>query len=88
MEAFKAYQPKTAPFPSTCLYRMTEPDSLLEDRPLDWSLFAKDFTVALGPADGDMNTMLLEPRVSRFAQLLEKQLREAVPPPAVPSAGG
>ncbi|HXA86926.1 MAG TPA: alpha/beta fold hydrolase [Candidatus Dormibacteraeota bacterium] len=84
VEAFKAYQPKPGSFPVHMLMPNEDPDSLLEDRPLDWSLFAKDFTVALGPADGDMNTMLLEPHVSRFAQLLEKKLREAVPPPAVP----
>jgi hypothetical protein len=63
-----------------------QPDSLLEDRPLDWGLFAKDFSVALGPADGDLNTMLLEPHVSRFAQLLKKKLGEAVPPQAAVSA--
>jgi thioesterase domain-containing protein len=86
VEAFKAYQPKAATFPVHMLLPNDQPDSLLEDRPLDWSLFAKDFTVALGPADGDMNTMLLEPHVSLLAQLLGKKLGEAAPPPAVVSA--
>jgi thioesterase domain-containing protein len=88
VEAFKAYHPKPGSFPIHMLMPSGEPDCLLEDRPLDWSLFAKDFTVALGPADGDMNTMLLEPHVSRFAQLLEKKLREAFPPQAVVRADG
>lgn len=86
VDAFKSYQPKPGSFPVHMLMPNDEPDSLLEDRPLDWSLFAQDFTVALGPADGDMNTMLLEPHVSRFAQLLEKKLREAIPPQAAASA--
>lgn len=77
VEAFKAYQPKAATFPVHMLIPNDEPDSLLEDRPLDWNLFAKDFTVHLGPADGDMNTMLLEPHVSLFAKLLRKKLLEA-----------
>jgi thioesterase domain-containing protein len=86
VEAFKAYQPKAGTFPVHMLMPNDEPDSLLEDRPLDWSLFAIDFTVALGPADGDLNTMLLEPHVARFAQLLKKKLGEAVPPQAAVSA--
>ena len=77
VDAFKAYQPATGTFPVYMLMPNDQPDSLLEDRPLDWGLFAKDFTVALGPADGDMNTMLLEPHVSLFAQLLGKKLGEA-----------
>lgn len=87
VEAFKAYQPKTAIFPVHMLIPNDQPDSLLEDRPLDWNLFAKDFTIHLGPADGDMNTMLLEPHVSVFARLLEKKLGEAVPQ-AVASTDG
>ena len=86
VDAFKAYQPKTATFPVYMLMPNDQPDSLLEDRPLDWGLFAKNFTVALGPADGDMNTMLLEPHVSLFAQLLEKKLGETVPPQEAISA--
>jgi thioesterase domain-containing protein len=86
VEAFKAYQPKPGSFPVHMLMPNAEPDCLLEDRPLDWSLFTKEFTVATGPNDGDMNTMLLEPYVSRFAQLVEKKLREAVPPQAAASA--
>ena len=88
VEAFKAYQPKAATFPVHMLIPNDEPDSLLEDRPLDWNLFAKDFTVHLGPADGDMNTMLLEPHVSLFAKLLRKKLLEADPPPTALSADG
>jgi thioesterase domain-containing protein len=53
---------------------------------LDWGLFTKDFTVSAGPDDGDMNTMLLEPHVSTFAQLLEKKLGEVVPPQAAANA--
>jgi thioesterase domain-containing protein len=83
VEAFKAYQPKAGAFPVHMLMPNDRPDTLLEDRPLDWSLFAKDFTVASGPVDGDLNTMLLEPHVSLFAQLLEKKLREAVPLEAI-----
>jgi thioesterase domain-containing protein len=86
VEAFKAYQPKPGSFPVHMLMPNGEPDCLLEDRPLDWSRFAKDFTVATGPNDGDMNTMLLEPHVSRFAQLLEKKLGETAPPQAAASA--
>jgi thioesterase domain-containing protein len=78
VEAFKAYQPKTAAFPVHMLIPNDQPDSLLEDRPLDWNLFAKDFKVDLGPANGDMNTMLLEPHVSLVAQLLTKKMVEAV----------
>ena len=80
VEAFKAYQAQSSTFPVHMLIPNDEPDSLIEDRPLDWSLFAKDFTVALGPHDGDMNTMLLEPHVSVFAGLISAKLREAVPP--------
>jgi thioesterase domain-containing protein len=76
VEAFKSYQPKTGSFPVHMLMPNPDPDALLEDRPLDWRRFAKDFTVARGPANGDMNTMLLEPHVSRFARLLEKKLAE------------
>ena len=76
VEAFKAYQPRISTFPVYMLMPNDQPDSLLEDRPLDWGLFAKNFTVALGPADGDMNTMLLEPHVSLLAQLLGKKLGE------------
>jgi thioesterase domain-containing protein len=86
VEAFKAYQPKSGSFPVYMLMPNDEPDCLLEDRPLDWNLFTKDFTVAAGPSDGDMNTMLLEPHVSRFAQLLGKKLREAVSPQVAASA--
>lgn len=86
VEAFKAYQPKPGLFPVHMLMPNDEPDCLLEDRPLDWSLFTKDFSVDTGPNDGDMNTMLLEPHVSRFAQLLEKKLEEEVPPRAAASA--
>jgi thioesterase domain-containing protein len=78
VEGFKGYQPKTAFFPVHMLIPNDQPDSLLEDRPLDWNLFAKDFTVDLGPADGDMNTMLLEPHVSLVAQLLTNKIRAAV----------
>jgi thioesterase domain-containing protein len=78
VEGFKGYQPKTAFFPIHMLIPNDQPDSLLEDRPLDWNLFAKDFTVDLGPADGDMNTMLLEPHVSLVAQLLTNKIRAAV----------
>jgi len=78
VDAFKAYQPKAVKFPVHMLLPNDQPDSFLEDRPLDWSLFAETFTLDLGPADGDMNTMLLEPHVSIFAQLLEKKLGEAV----------
>ncbi len=74
VEAFKAYQPKAGTFPVYMLMPNDQPDSLLEDRPLDWGLFAKDFAVALGPAEGDMNTMLIEPHVARFAQLLKRKL--------------
>jgi thioesterase domain-containing protein len=86
VEAFKAYQPKAASFPVHMLIPNDQPDSLLEDRPLDWNLFAKDFTVHLGPPDGDMNTMLLEPHVSLFAKLLRKTLLEADPPQTALSA--
>jgi thioesterase domain-containing protein len=86
VEAFKAYQPKSGSFPVHMLMPNDEQDCLLEDRPLDWSLFAKNFTVALGPADGDMNTMLLEPHVSRFAQLLDRKLRETILPQTAASA--
>lgn len=86
VEAFKAYQPKPGPFPVHMLMPNDEPDCLLEDRPLDWSLFTKNFSVDTGPNDGDMNTMLLEPHVSRFAQLLEKKLGEEFPPRAAASA--
>ncbi len=79
VEAFKAYQPNPGIFPVHMLMPNDQPDALLEDRPLDWRLFAKDFTVALGSAEGDMNTMLLEPHVSLFAQLLRKKLLEADP---------
>jgi thioesterase domain-containing protein len=82
VEAFKTYRPKAGTFPVHMLMPNSAPDSLLEDRPLDWRLFTENFTVAHGPADGDMNTMLLEPHVPRFAQLLEKKLAEAVPPQA------
>ncbi len=85
VEAFKAYQPKAGTFPVHMLMPNDQPDSLLEDRPLDWGLFAKDFSVALGPADGDLNTMLLEPHVARFAHLLEKKLEAAAPPQAAVS---
>jgi thioesterase domain-containing protein len=88
VEAFMAYQPKAATFPVHMLIPNDEPDSLLEDRPLDWNLFAKDFTVHLGPADGDMNTMLLEPHVSLFAKLLRKKLLEADLPQTALSADG
>jgi len=77
VEAFKAYQPKAGDFPVHMLMPNPDPNALLEDRPLDWRLFASDFTVATGPADGEMNTMLLEPHVSRFARLLELKLAEA-----------
>jgi thioesterase domain-containing protein len=80
VEAFKTYRPKAGTFPVHMLMPNPDPDALLEDRPLDWRLFTKNFTVAHGPADGDMNTMLLEPHVPRFARLLEKKLGEAVPP--------
>ncbi len=88
VEAFKAYQPKAAIFPVHLLIPNDQPDSLLEDRPLDWNLFAKDFTVDLGPADGDMNTMLLEPHVSLVAQLLTKKMGAAVQPRAPVRAVG
>ena len=80
VEAFKAYQPQSCMFPVHMLIPNDEPESLIEDRPLDWSLFAKDFTVALGPPDGDMNTMLLEPHVPLFAGLISAKLRESAPP--------
>jgi thioesterase domain-containing protein len=88
VDAFKAYQPKPAVFPVHMLMPNDEPDSLLEDRPLDWSLFAENFTMDLGPTDGDMNTMLIEPHVALFAQSLEKKLAEAVSALAVVSSGG
>jgi len=88
VEAFKAYQPKAAIFPVHLLIPNDQPDSLLEDRPLDWNLFAKDFTVDLGPAAGDMNTMLLEPHVSLVAQLLTKKMGAAVQPRAPVRAVG
>jgi thioesterase domain-containing protein len=88
VEAFKAYQPKAATFPVHMLMPNDQPDSLLADRPLDWGLFAKDFTVALGPAGADMNTMLIEPHVSLHAQLLEKKLQEAALPQATARADG
>ena len=88
VEAFKAYEPKPATFPVHMLIPNDQPDSLLEDRPLDWNLFAKDFTVHLGPPDGDMNTMLLEPHVSVFAKLLGKKLLEADSPQTALSADG
>jgi thioesterase domain-containing protein len=77
VEAFKAYEPRAASFPVHMLMPNDRPESLLEDRPLDWGLFAKNFTISLGPADGDMNIMLLEPHVSLFAQQLAKKLEEA-----------
>jgi thioesterase domain-containing protein len=77
VEAFKAYEPQAASFPVHMLMPNDRPESLLEDRPLDWGLFAKNFTISLGPADGDMNIMLLEPHVSLFAQQLAKKLEEA-----------
>jgi thioesterase domain-containing protein len=86
VEAFKAYHPKPGSFPVHMLMPNDEPDCLLEDRPLDWGMFTKDFTVSAGPDDGDMNTMLLEPHVSTFAQLLEKKLGEVVPPQAAANA--
>jgi hypothetical protein len=64
-----------------------EPESLLEDRPLDWALFAEKFTMALGPANGDMNTMLLEPHVGLLAQLLQTKLEEAAPSAAAVKTG-
>ena len=88
VEAFKAYQPKAGAFPVHMLMPSDEPESLLEDRPLDWNLFAKDFSMDMGPADGDLNTMLLEPHVSRLAQLLKKKLGEVVPPQAAVRAEG
>jgi thioesterase domain-containing protein len=88
VDAFKAYQPKEAVFPVHMLMPNDEPESLLEDRPLDWGLFAKNFTMALGPSDGDMNMMLLDPHVSWFARLLEKKLEETVPPSQMASALG
>jgi thioesterase domain-containing protein len=87
VEAFKAYQPQTASFPVHMLMPNDRPESLLEDRPLDWGLFAKNFTISLGPADGDMNIMLLEPHVSFFAQQLAKKLEEAEPAEAAVKAG-
>jgi thioesterase domain-containing protein len=77
VEAFKAYEPQAASFPVHMLMPNDRPESLLEDRPLDWGLFAKNFTISLGPADGDMNIMLLEPHVSLFARQLAKKLEEA-----------
>ncbi|HZD94890.1 MAG TPA: alpha/beta fold hydrolase [Candidatus Sulfotelmatobacter sp.] len=88
VDAFKAYQPKAAGFPVHMLMPNDQPDSLLEDRPLDWGLFARNFTMALGPEDGDMNTMLLEPHVRLLAQLLGKKLGEAVPPQVTVGAEG
>jgi thioesterase domain-containing protein len=87
VDAFKAYQPQSSTFPVHMLLPNDEPESLIEDRPLDWSLFAKDFTVALGPPDGDMNTMLLEPHVSVFAGLISAKLREAAPSQMMFSTG-
>jgi thioesterase domain-containing protein len=87
VEAFKTYQPKAADFPVHVLMPNDEPESLLEDRPLDWALFAKKFTISLGPADGDMNIMLLEPHVSLFAEQLAKKLEEAEPREAAVKAG-
>jgi|SRR5215472_506548 len=83
VEAFKVYRPKTATFAIHMLMPNDQPDALLEDRPLDWGLFTTDFTVAYGPADGDMNTMLLEPHVSLFARLLERKLEETASPRAI-----
>jgi len=79
VEAFKAYQPKPAAFPVHMLLPNEEPETLLEDRPLDWNLFATNFTVDLGPADGDMNTMLIEPHVAWIARLLRQRLKAACP---------
>lgn len=76
VEAFKIYQPRAATFAIHMLMPNDQPDALIEDRPLDWGLFTTDFTVAHGPGDGDMNTMLLEPHVSLFARLLERKLAE------------
>jgi len=87
VEAFKAYQPQAALFPVHMLMPNDRPESLLEDRPLDWGLFAKNFTISLGPADGDMNIMLLEPHVLLFAQQLAKKLEEAEPAQAAVKAG-
>jgi len=87
VDAFKAYKPKAATFPVYMLMPNDDPDSLFEDRPLDWGLFAKNFTVQLGPAGADMNTMLLEPHVQVFADLLKKKVRDAAPTQAAVVAG-
>src|SRR3954471_1647303 len=79
VDAFKVYKPKAAAFPVHMLLPNDEPETLLEDRPLDWNLFATNFTVDMGPADGDMNTMLIEPHVSWFARLLKQRLTTASP---------
>jgi thioesterase domain-containing protein len=87
VEAFKTYQPKAAAFPVHMLMPNDDPESLLEDRPLDWALFAEKFTMAMGPPDGDMNTMLLEPHVGLLAQLLQTKLEEAAPSAAAVKTG-
>jgi thioesterase domain-containing protein len=87
VEAFKAYTPQTSAFPVFMLMPNDEPDTLLDDRPLDWGLFAKNFTIALGPADGDMNNMMIEPNVQWFAQLLGEKLLETTPPHAESTQG-
>lgn len=87
VDAFKAYRPKPGKFPVYMLLPNDDPDSLLEDRPLDWGLFTEDFAVQLGPAEADMNTMLLEPHVRVFAEVLDRKLREVTSRDANPAFG-
>jgi thioesterase domain-containing protein len=80
VEAFKRYEPRSSAFPVFMLMPNNQPDTLLSDRPLDWGLFSRDFTIALGPAGGDMSSMMIEPHVQWFAQLLSGKLSEAAQP--------
>ena len=74
VEAFKRYDPKPGKFPLHIMLPNDDPDSLCEDRPLDWGLFVEEFTVSLGAPGGDTNTMLLEPHVANVASSLKEKL--------------
>jgi thioesterase domain-containing protein len=75
VQAFKIYQPQPGSFPIHMFLPNSQPDSP-EDRLLDWGLFANKFTMTEGPADGELDTMLLEPNVSALAKKLKIKFEE------------
>jgi thioesterase domain-containing protein len=76
-EAFKAYRPQPGKFPVYMMLPDDQPELMMLARPLDWGLFAKDFTVVSGPPNCDMHMVMVEPHVAKFAQALDVKFREA-----------